>query len=670
MGNLMDAGHEDGPQHEPSTQSPEKPIAALPDPDTLLAGADTTPKADDAVHEATSPVSTPRSYTKKMTQKAQDPNDPDAVAMHNFRELLASGSPLNSTFWYIIKHPVTRLSSAVLTMFLNFFVYLGDPASYSVSMSYGTLLGDIYHGFFQPDDAAFLVPRVIFMVVTGVCGMFLGGVLQRRVLRDYFRIELFGYDRMQGNDPDRKPEQDDDGGLLISILTTALCWYFGLMIYNEILIAAGAHEDHHLDEGMHNWTFAGYNLVLAGLLAFVSDWWNIITVVDQMLQEFDKSAARKGHVATATTGYKAYGKPHPRLIKLGHWWEDHRIVITRGWLLVGWGVIIPLMIHHFNLNMRIVENRLDIPMGDGWPWARWNNEFTRMAVASAVACMNMLIVTQDWDFPDLNAEDVKIAATDFTEINVDWAKFRARGPWCEWLFNHLSFYISGKWFNYMSIFIAISFDWSYWFMTALVFRPCDYAQFWDSETGYIYTMDDRHLSAEHAGAAAAVDCPWFTDNKLQNGWKVNGTNPYVVRVATGTFSGVYTVDEDDAYVFGGWASVLWLLCLPPIFAYIGFFWIVGTHDKLVGRSKEKRVKKWLAEHGNLTNKDESDILTEMKEYFGDVNSHVRIAIERLEQGNCCGKSKSEAAEDQAELPGPGASRGELQIASKTSEEGL
>ena len=147
-----------------------------------------------------------------------------------------------------------------------------------------TLLGDIYHGFFQPDDAAFMVPRVIFMVLVGVGGMFLGGYLQRRVLRDYFRIEMFGYDRMQGNDPDRKKEQDDDGGLLVSILTTALCWYFGLMIYNEILIAAGAHEDHHLDEGMHNWTFAGYNLVLAGLLAFVSDWWNIITVIDQMLR--------------------------------------------------------------------------------------------------------------------------------------------------------------------------------------------------------------------------------------------------------------------------------------------------------------------------------------------------------------------------------------------------
>ena len=58
-------------------------------------------------------------------------------------------------------------------------------------------------------------------------------------------------------------------------------------------------------------------------------------------------------------------------------------------------------------------------------------------------------------------------------------------------------------------------------------------------------------------------------------------------------------NQQDEYVFGGWASVLWLLCLPPIFAYIGFFWIVGTHDKLVGATKEKRIKKWLAEHEDL-----------------------------------------------------------------------
>ena len=157
-----------------------------------------------------------------------------------------------------------------------------------------------------------MIPRIIFMVLSGLGGFFLGGVIQRRFLRDFLRIEMFGYDRMQGKDPDRIPQNDDDGGLLISILTTALVWFFGLKIYNAFLIAADVAETHQLNEGMHKWTFAGYNLVLAGLFAFLSDWWNIITVIDQMLQGFDVETTEKhlnvdGTVApTASTGFKAY----------------------------------------------------------------------------------------------------------------------------------------------------------------------------------------------------------------------------------------------------------------------------------------------------------------------------------------------------------------------------
>ena len=33
--------------------------------------------------------------------------------------------------------------------------------------------------------------------------------------------------------------------------------------------------------------------------------------------------------------------------------------------------------------------------------------------------------------------------------------------------------------------MGAGFDWAYWFMTALCFRPCDYAQLWDSETGCV-----------------------------------------------------------------------------------------------------------------------------------------------------------------------------------------
>ena len=123
----------------------------------------------------------------------------------------------------------------------------------------------------------------------------------------------------------------------------------------------------------------------------------------------------------------------------------------------------------------------------------------------------------------MNGADVKIAATDLTEMALKFQWIRERFPHLDRVVQTFTFYLSGKWFNYLSIFIAIGFDWSYWFMTALVFRPCDYAQFWDSDTGFIYTMDDRNLSAIHAGAAAAENCPFFTDNRCvlnETAWQV------------------------------------------------------------------------------------------------------------------------------------------------------
>ena len=48
------------------------------------------------------------------------------------------------------------------------------------------------------------------------------------------------------------------------------------------------HWTHIPDSGMHKWTFAGYNLVLAGWLTFFGDWWALGTIVDQMFQAVDQ----------------------------------------------------------------------------------------------------------------------------------------------------------------------------------------------------------------------------------------------------------------------------------------------------------------------------------------------------------------------------------------------
>jgi hypothetical protein len=52
-------------------------------------------------------------------------------------------------------------------------------------------------------------------------------------------------------------------------------------------------------------------------------------------------------------------------------------------------------------------------------------------------------------------------------------------------------------------------------------------------------MTDFALQQEHAGAASAKDCPWFTDNPLlQNWYHRNSTEDImVVLVGTGSFTG-------------------------------------------------------------------------------------------------------------------------------------
>ena len=58
----------------------------------------------------------------------------------------------------------------------------------------------------------------------------------------------------------------------VVMCSVGMSWYVGLGIYGTLLIWCGVDESHWLDSGMHNWTFAGYNLILAGLFTYVCDW--------------------------------------------------------------------------------------------------------------------------------------------------------------------------------------------------------------------------------------------------------------------------------------------------------------------------------------------------------------------------------------------------------------
>ena len=223
-----------------------------------------------------------------------------------------------------------------------------------------------------------------------------------------------------------------------------------------------------------------------------------------------------------------------------------------------------------------------------WP-ARWNNEYVRMLVGCIVAVLNVSIIAQDWSFPDFSDDDeIKIVALELTSINLDVRRlFSAR---CLERFAALArrlpvVYVSGKWVNYMGIIMGVMFDWGYWYMTALCFRPCDYAQLWDSNTGWMYTMTAIALQNEHAGGPAANNCSFFTDHAMQRLYfdraNASAGAPLVARVRTGVFTGAYTIDEHDEYVWDTAGSALMnLMVVIPVAGYAVFFWLIAVHEKV------------------------------------------------------------------------------------------
>ena len=227
---------------------------------------------------------------------------------------------------------------------------LGDPASYSNSKSYGTLVGDIYHGWFDPDAPAWVLLRLCVMVGLMILGIWLGLKLQQRLLRNYLHLKMFGYD--DGTNPPvyekdesgetkipkilvegRDPLSDQDGAFFCVFAVTGMTWYVGLRIYNAFLTACGASDRHHTDAGMHGLTFAGYNLILAGLLAWACDWYTLIAITDQMLQTIHNGGDSKGFQAYASD---PDSKEVDRFKRWAHWWDKRRVVLTRVLLVVGW----------------------------------------------------------------------------------------------------------------------------------------------------------------------------------------------------------------------------------------------------------------------------------------------------------------------------------------------
>lgn len=355
------------------------------------------------------------------------------------------------------------------------------------------------------------------------------------------------------------------------------------------------------------------------------DFYAVVAVLDQMLQAIDQKEGT-GFLAYADDMDEKNKDKTAYMRRAAHWWGANRIWMTRLLLVLGWPpVIISMCVEYFHImevlhpyHPKFPDGSTYVTIGEQWAWTKeWNTEYMRMLAASLVAFLNLAIVAQDWDFPDFSGEGVKIVAVDFSSFKFQIPKRVATAlTWFPNISKYLVLYISAKWFNYFGIMLGVAFDWAYWFMTALVFRPCDYAQLWDSDTGYIYTMTDRGLADKYAGAASAKNCSWFTDNGVQDFYynRTNKEQPYIVRVDTGVFTGAYTMDEKDEFVFSGTPAIkMWLMCIPPLFGWVVVAWLIFTHERVHCLNYHK-VTAWFDKHGDhVDHHDETDNHPELTE---------------------------------------------------------
>ena len=134
---------------------------------------------------------------------------------------------------------------------------------------------------------------------------------------------------------------------------------------------------------------------------------------------------------------------------------------------------------------------------------------------------------------------------------------------------------------------------------------------WDKSNNLMYMLaKPQRLVDKHVGGPSAKDCSWFTDNPLlkyarqpwnQTQYELDtgkawtyGQDPSVVRIDCGSFTGTYTINEDDNYVwFKDYAWVMNLMCAIPIFGIVMLVWLIANHEHVTCFNR-KKVRDWAA----------------------------------------------------------------------------
>lgn len=384
----------------------------------------------------------------------QDPDQTDAASVYSlFMERDAR---------YFFQHPYSRLIVAYLVVIANFLVYAEDPVAHSVKESHVPVIGNDFSFLFTkyPKNHWSVIKFIFWM-----CGIFTGLVLGKLLFHEllfkrYFKLKMF---------------QKSHGSWMTMFMTTLVCLLIFSYLYNAFLLIGGEST-----EGYDITTAMGITngLFMKGAACgtWCGDFFTAWMVTDIMLQE------------------KLY--PH-WAHNIRKWWKEgyHRIVLF--WTMMSATTFVVVFI--------IATDYIN--------WDRLNhgflpsNELTRSFGASFILVMDILIVTQDWDFPHfINNLEIKLPGMNRPEFRFYAPKILRKDNW------HI--HITGKWFNYGILFLVIILDLNMW-KNQLFYVPYDYGQYVGPDNR-IYTVLSTEQLSIHNETMVSFEWRNTTFNPLTN----------------------------------------------------------------------------------------------------------------------------------------------------------
>ncbi|XP_019896116.1 transmembrane protein 117 isoform X4 [Esox lucius] len=314
--------------------------------------------------------------------------------------------------------------------------------------------------------------------------------------------------------------REDHGSWMTMFFSTILFLFIFSHIYNLILLMAGSMGPYMVTEymGIRNESFMKIAAVGTWMGDFVTAW----MVTDMMLQD---------------QHYPDWGKAARRFWKQG----NHRIVLF-------WTVLITLT----SVVLLVIST----------DWISWDNlnrgflpsdEVSRAFLASFILVFDLLIVMQDWEFPQFMGDlDMNLPGMSTTQL-------RFKLPVCKSIFKEeYHIHITGKWFNYGIIFLVLILDLNMW-KNQIFYKPYEYGQY-VGPGEKIFTVEEPHTLGD------------FNRSTLTYKWRSSNVDPLTNR------SYVHRDMFLHSRYVGASLDVKCLAFIPSLAAFVlfGFFiWLLG-----------------------------------------------------------------------------------------------